>query len=102
MASANAFGPSSAQHCASRSCARSISTTFAPSSINARAHARPMPEAAPVMAATFPLMDSDMGNSLLDSGCGGALRAAMRDTRLAGERIHDHGNGQHGAGNHET
>ena len=49
-----AFGPSSAQSASSLSSARSISTTFAPAASMARAHSRPMPEAAPVMAATLP------------------------------------------------
>ena len=32
-------------------------TTFAPTAISGRAHASPMPDAAPVMAATLPFID---------------------------------------------
>ncbi len=53
-----AEGPRSRQTCFSFSPARSMRKTFAPADRIALAHARPMPEAAPVTAAIFPLSSS--------------------------------------------
>ena len=55
-----AFGPASAQSARSLSPARSTKATVAPSASIARAQASPIPEAAPVTAATFPFNASPM------------------------------------------
>ena len=55
-----ARAPRSEQTCLSFSSARSTRTTFAPAASRTLAHAKPIPEAAPVTAATFPFSSSLM------------------------------------------
>src|SRR5438067_11457282 len=91
-----ASGPRIAQADFKASSSRSTSTTRAPSRSRILEHSRPIPEAAPVMAATFPDSVRVMAFPLLGVISG----PAMRHARAAGQRVDDDGDGQHGAGEH--
>src|SRR4051794_3410415 len=88
--------PSFAQADFKASSSRSTRTTRAPSRSRILEHSKPIPEAAPVIAATFPDSVRVMAFLLLAV----VSSPAMRQARAAGQRVDDDGNGQHGAGDH--
>ena len=90
--SGTACGPSSEHNSFSRSSARSTSTTVAPAASIARAHSRPMPEAAPRdrrHLSTQRIVHDDPPQA-----------RPCEDAALARQAVDDHRDGQHAAGDH--
>ena len=91
--SGTARGRDPQQRSFSRSSARSMSTTRAPAARKVLAHSRPMPDAAPVIAAIFPA-------SALTHSAGPFLSLEVQARpcarlRPARQRVHDHGDREH-------